>query len=245
MDDALLVRRFERLGDLLARSAAPRRAGSRPRAMRCDRSSPSTSSITRAVTPSLLRARRSRRCSDDSATRGLRLRAGSARAGRRRRRTRRRQDLDRDLALQLRVGRAIHLAHAAFADRRGDFVDAEAGAGGQGQVWRDYSRWRTAILSRLQANIYLSPPRATCRISWGNSMPPHSWRRGGSARAALGVALWLPLFHSRSHLPRAVLLDDIDAADDGLLGTVHAFQGECGAGRGRGFLDDLTSVCVP
>ena len=30
--------------------------------------------------------------------------------------------LDRDLALQLRVGRAIDLAHAARADLRGDFV---------------------------------------------------------------------------------------------------------------------------
>ena len=43
-----------------------------------------------------------------------------------------RQDLDRDLALELRVGRPIHLAHAAFADRRGDVVDAEARAGSQG-----------------------------------------------------------------------------------------------------------------
>ena len=34
MDDALLVRGFERLGDLLARSAAPRRAESAPRAIR-------------------------------------------------------------------------------------------------------------------------------------------------------------------------------------------------------------------
>ena len=47
-------------------------------------------------------------------------------------RERRRQDLDRDLALQLRVGRPIHLAHPAFADLGGDFVDAEAGAGREG-----------------------------------------------------------------------------------------------------------------
>jgi hypothetical protein len=44
-------------------------------------------------------------------------------------RERRRQNLDRDLTLQLRVGRPIHLPHAAFADLGGDFVDAEAGAG--------------------------------------------------------------------------------------------------------------------
>ena len=36
-----------------------------------------------------------------------------------------RQDLDGDLTFQLRVRRPIHLAHTAFADRRGDFVDAE------------------------------------------------------------------------------------------------------------------------
>ena len=44
------------------------------------------------------------------------------------------QHLDRDLAFQLGVGRAIHLAHAAGADLRGDFVDAEASAGSEGQV---------------------------------------------------------------------------------------------------------------
>ena len=49
-------------------------------------------------------------------------------------RERRRQDLDRDLALEFRVGRPIHLPHAAFADRRGDVVDAEARAGSQGQM---------------------------------------------------------------------------------------------------------------
>ena len=49
-------------------------------------------------------------------------------------RERRRQDLDRDLALEFRVGRPIHLPHPAFPYRRGDVVDAEARAGSQGQV---------------------------------------------------------------------------------------------------------------
>ena len=49
-----------------------------------------------------------------------------------------RQDLDRDLAFQLRVRRAKHLPHPAFADLRGDFVDAEAGAGCNEQCLRDY-----------------------------------------------------------------------------------------------------------
>ena len=44
-----------------------------------------------------------------------------------------RQDFDRDLTLQLRVRRAIHLAHPAFADLRGDFVNAEKRAGSKGQ----------------------------------------------------------------------------------------------------------------
>ena len=42
------------------------------------------------------------------------------------------QDLDRDVAIQLRVARAIDLAHAAGADRHDDFVRAEASAGNWG-----------------------------------------------------------------------------------------------------------------
>ena len=51
-----------------------------------------------------------------------------------------RQDLDRDLTLQLGVGRPIHLAHAPFADLGGDLVGAEASAGGEGQRWGLYRR---------------------------------------------------------------------------------------------------------
>ena len=36
------------------------------------------------------------------------------------------QNLDRDLALQPRVARAIHLAHAACAEQRDDFVRPDA-----------------------------------------------------------------------------------------------------------------------
>jgi DNA-binding TFAR19-related protein (PDSD5 family) len=43
----------------------------------------------------------------------------------------RRQHLDRDLALELRVGGAIHLAHAARAQRAGDLVGAQALSGRQ------------------------------------------------------------------------------------------------------------------
>ncbi len=47
VDDALLVRRFERLGDLLSRSRSPRRPGPRRASARSARSSPATSSIAR------------------------------------------------------------------------------------------------------------------------------------------------------------------------------------------------------
>ena len=55
------------------------------------------------------------------------------------RRERRRQDLQRDVAIQLRVARAIDLAHAAGAEEREDFVGAEARTRGQRHPQRDYS----------------------------------------------------------------------------------------------------------
>ena len=39
-----------------------------------------------------------------------------------------RQHLHRDVAIELGVARAIHLAHAAFADLRGDLIRAKASA---------------------------------------------------------------------------------------------------------------------
>ena len=45
-----------------------------------------------------------------------------------------RQHLDRDRALQRRVGGAIHFAHPAGAERRDDFVGPEPGTGGQGHA---------------------------------------------------------------------------------------------------------------
>jgi hypothetical protein len=42
------------------------------------------------------------------------------------------------VAIQLRIAGAVHLADAAFADRRSDFVDAEARAGCQGQSLGNY-----------------------------------------------------------------------------------------------------------
>ena len=45
------------------------------------------------------------------------------------RRDRRRQDFDRDLALEIRVGRAVHLAHATDAKKGDDLIRAEPRAG--------------------------------------------------------------------------------------------------------------------
>ena len=57
-----------------------------------------------------------------------------------------RQDLDRDIAPELRIARAIDLAHAAGPDQGGDFIRAEAGAGRESQrVTVDYTG-RTAVL---------------------------------------------------------------------------------------------------
>jgi hypothetical protein len=46
---------------------------------------------------------------------------------------RERQNLDRDLTLQLRISRPIHLTHPAFADLHDDVVNAEAGTWTNGQ----------------------------------------------------------------------------------------------------------------
>ena len=45
-----------------------------------------------------------------------------------------RQNLQRDIAIELRIARAIHLTHASFTDRRGDLIDAEAPTGCEGQT---------------------------------------------------------------------------------------------------------------
>jgi hypothetical protein len=44
-----------------------------------------------------------------------------------------RQHLQRDVAIQLRVARAVHLAHAASAERRDNLIGANSGAGSESQ----------------------------------------------------------------------------------------------------------------
>src|SRR5262245_58304491 len=79
-------------------------------------------------------------------------------------RERRRQDLDGDLALQLRVGRAKDLPHAPFANWRRDFVDAETGAGSEGQV-ADY---RGGIAGRMRlvpdGSVFIERTAAVCEF---------------------------------------------------------------------------------
>lgn len=48
-----------------------------------------------------------------------------------------RQDFERNVTTELRVASPIHRSHSALADRRGDLVDADAGAWNEGHG-RDY-----------------------------------------------------------------------------------------------------------
>jgi hypothetical protein len=57
-------------------------------------------------------------------------------------------DLDRDRSIQTRIARAIHLAHAALADRLDNLVGAESNAGGE-----DHSRSASAAASRNTSPI--------------------------------------------------------------------------------------------
>ena len=45
----------------------------------------------------------------------------------------------RDVAIQFRVAGPEDLPHSPFPDAGDHFVDAEANAGGEGQVWRHYT----------------------------------------------------------------------------------------------------------
>ena len=128
MDDALLVRGFERFGDLLRDR---QRLVERDRALR--------DAVGERRPFDQLHHQRRRAVGSFQAVDGRDVADGSARRGLRASRWNRasrsasaatdvRQDLDRDCALQVRVGGPIHLAHPAHADLGGDFVRAEASA---------------------------------------------------------------------------------------------------------------------
>ena len=72
------------------------------------------------------------------------------------------QDLDGDIAIELRVAGSVHLAHAPFADLRGDFVNAEACAGGEGHSLRDYTGGAAARTGLLLTDAVEFPGRPVC-----------------------------------------------------------------------------------
>jgi hypothetical protein len=67
----------------------------------------------------------------------------------------RRQHLQRDLPLQVGVGRAIHLAHAAFAQQRDDVVGAKARS--PDELVRQISRSSDRQIIRSDHQITTSP----------------------------------------------------------------------------------------
>ena len=71
--------------------------------------------------------RRNQRDGDDAVGFGERESFGVARE-------RIRKDFERHVAIELRVASPIHLSHPTFAEPRGDFIDAEAGASSHGQA---------------------------------------------------------------------------------------------------------------
>ena len=69
------------------------------------------------------------------------------------------QHLDRDVAIQFRIAGAKYLPHSPFPDAGDHFVDAEANAGGEGQVWRHYTgeRGRERDRSRKTSSPWVRP----------------------------------------------------------------------------------------
>ena len=137
-------------------------SGIAPRAMRCDRSSPSTSSITIARTPpTLFEAVDVRDVRVIEGRQRLRFACeprqpvgvAGERVG---------QDLQRDVAIELGIARAEHLAHPAGADAGDDFVDAEARTGSERQPAGSIAvsglrAGRRRLLRRYQALQLLQP----------------------------------------------------------------------------------------
>ncbi len=79
---------------------------------------------------------------------------------------RRRKNLDCDLALQLRVRCTKHLAHAAFADARADFVDTEAGAWSESQAAGSIRRAGAIVsLKRTSFPPFFSNSTSTTRAA--------------------------------------------------------------------------------
>ena len=129
--DAGAVRAVERVGDLGAELAARRPPAARRGVRRAASVSPSISSITQVVGVALasdveqradVRMVERRDGPRLALEAGAHLGVGRQVLG---------QHLDRDVAPEARVARAVHLAHAAGAERGDDLVGSEPGPGGQ------------------------------------------------------------------------------------------------------------------
>ena len=103
-------------------------------------------------------------------------------------RHRRRQDLDRHVAFQLAVARAIDLAHSAFAQLRDDFVGAEAvpASGDPAGLRRD--------LAEVRAHAWRARTRADLRGDFvgaeaGAGRESQTWSWTQASDAADGVLL--------------------------------------------------------
>src|SRR5258706_15580199 len=97
----------------------------------------------------------------------------------------RRQDLDRDLALQLRVCRPVDLSHAAFANLRGDFVDAEARAGDESQWCGEY-RGRTGLRTGTLLSEKLPSAAGFVGVMLTGLLAQSRRQRGPKTRSAQG-----------------------------------------------------------
>ena len=159
MDDAALVRGFERVGDL-SRDRQRFVQRNRPCAMRSASVGPSTSSRTSARCLRVLEAvdLRDVRMVQRRERPALRARKRASRSGSAANASGR--TLIATSRFSLRVARAIHLAHAARADQRDDFVSADTGAGSHSH--------RSIDNPPIPQSANLSMPRASA----AKSMPP-------------------------------------------------------------------------
>ena len=122
------------------------------------------------------------------------------------------QDLERHLAIQVGIVRAIHLAHPACPKQRGNLIRAEARPGGEGHEigWADYSpAWWPAVHgprppspSAAAASIADSVSRAhgdrRASSADGESVPVRSAARdGGSAHCKVSPARRHASSHAR------------------------------------------------
>ena len=92
------------------------------------------------------------------------------------------QDLDRDLPAEVRVYRAVHLAHAADADLRGNFVGSDSGASTERHVRVIVQTCTCGRLSKKGREGTSVSERCGCEPAW-------RLRRIRFA-ASIGLAMW-------------------------------------------------------